>query len=602
MKKTIYTAFLAAAALLASSCSDFLDKKSSAYDSDGFYESEAGLNEGLTAVYRAVSYDQNWGVAQVHMQDVYCPYGLQNIQNNTISAGPGLTPDESYVKSYWNGHFAAVTRANNCISGAKADFNGLLNPQSDLTQTYRRRLAETYVLRGYAYYNLLQAFGDLPLLTRAATPEDRNMSLTPKEEIADYFINELKSLADAEILPFYPEEKGRVGNGMLQLLVARYAMLAGSNNFNGKAKDYFQIAADYAKKVKDAGGLANDYADLFTTAGQAKADVQNEILWTYNYSYGTTNLLTNLRLGHAIRTAGGSTVRFPSPLLEVIFECTDGKRIDESPLYDPTKPYLNRDPRMEQTLLMHGQEFWYSEGKKAVRLNCYDATCDQFPKPTPPNKGKWYKALNLDVNNSNSVFSDPGIGIVWNKYNKDMTEFIGSACAMDLIVMRVAEAYNTYAEAMIELDKFSDATVVDAINALRTRVGMPKIEVVDPTRTTSKDKMRQIVRRERKAELAMEGVLLTDFRRWQIGDILNAAPIYGQPVPEIRWDGITKADMPTFTKNERYDLNDVPDYSAVADKYTVRDEKRFWKPCFQWWPIPREDLDKNPNFTLAEGY
>ena len=85
MKKTIYTAILAAAALLASSCSDFLDKKSSAYDSDGFYKSEAGLNEGLTAVYRQLIYDQNWGVAAPQMQDVYCPYGLQNEENNTIT-------------------------------------------------------------------------------------------------------------------------------------------------------------------------------------------------------------------------------------------------------------------------------------------------------------------------------------------------------------------------------------------------------------------------------------------------------------------------------------------------------------------------------------
>lgn len=601
MKKTIYTAILAAAALLASSCSDFLDKKSSAYDSEGFYKSEAGLNEGLTAVYRQLIYDQNWGVAAPQMQDVYCPYGLQNEENNTISAGPGLTPDQSYVASYWNGHFAAVGRANNCISGAAIDFNALIegNGPSD---TYLRRLAETYALRGYAYYNLLQAFGDLPLLTRAATPDDATMPLTDKQEIAQYFITELSKLADAKILPFYPEQKGRVGNGMLSLLVARYAMLAGSHNFNDKANEYFEIAAKYAKYVMDEGGLAQNYGDLFTTEGQSKADVQKEILWAFNYAYGSQNLLTNLRLGHALLTAGGSTVRFASPLLAVIYECTDGKRIDESDLYDPTKPYMNRDPRMEETLLMHGQEFWYDNGKKAVRINIYDPTCMQFPKPTPPKKGTWYSWTNMDTFTSHSAISDPGVGVIWNKYNKDMTEFIGAACAMDLIVMRVAEAYNTYAEAMIELDKFSDPTVAAAINEVRARVNMPKIEVVDPTRTTSKDKMRQIVRRERKAEFGMEGLLLTDFRRWQIGDILNAGPIYGQPVPEIRYEGLTRDDLPNFKKDARHDINDVPDYTDVADKYTFRDAKRFWKPCFMWWPIPRAELDKNPNFHLAEGY
>jgi len=60
--------------------------------------------------------------------------------------------------------------------------------------------------------------------------------------------------------------------------------------------------------------------------------------------------------------------------------------------------------------------------------------------------------------------------------------------------------------------------------------------------------------------------------------------------------------LPNFKKDARHDINDVPDYTDVADKYTFRDAKRFWKPCFMWWPIPRAELDKNPNFHLAEGY
>lgn len=41
--------------------------------------------------------------------------------------------------------------------------------------------------------------------------------------------------------------------------------------------------------------------------------------------------------------------------------------------------------------------------------------------------------------------------------------------------------------------------------------------------------MRQLVRRERKVELAFEGLHLIDLRRWDIGDLENSQPVYGMP-------------------------------------------------------------------------
>lgn len=612
MKKLIYISFFAAAAFAVTSCSDFLDKKSTAYDSDGFYQSDAGLSDGLTAVYRLLLYDQNWNVPQCAMQDVYSPYGLEAEENNTIGAGGGLTPDQGYVNTYWAGHWAIVARANNVIDGAKVDFDGLFDPESDVSDTYRRRLCEAYVVRDYAYYNLVQAFGDIPFFPKGVTTEQYNEPRHDKKEIADHILNELLAIGESEFLPWTPEQTGRVGNGMVYNLIARWGLLAGSHDFGGNGQHYFQIAADAAKKVMENHSLAANYGDLFTHAGQAKGDVQNEILWQYTYSNEATWSSTHnlqfhvLRYGHTSRTAGGSSVRYPSTLIQVCFEDKNGKRIDESDIYDPTKPYLNRDPRMHHTLLMHGDTMWYNNNANAIVLNCYDQNSRQYPNP----RGNgWRSYTNLDVTGSASSFARAGLGMLWNKYNEDVTEAINTS-TLSIIVMRAAEAYLSYAEAMIEMNKLDDS-VYEAINKVRRRAGMPDF---GDERKGNQDLMRQIVRRERKVELAMEGVLVTDFRRWGIGDILNAAPIYGQPKGakdaaegeyNKGWDGLTKADMPKFYKTgkgDRYDLNDVPNFEDVKDKYTARDKNRFWADRFTWWPIPRVDLDRNPSLTNPEGY
>ena len=60
MKRNIYilSALLAGAVGL-TGCSDFLDKQSAAYDSDGFYRTDAGLDEGVTGAYALGYFPEN---------------------------------------------------------------------------------------------------------------------------------------------------------------------------------------------------------------------------------------------------------------------------------------------------------------------------------------------------------------------------------------------------------------------------------------------------------------------------------------------------------------------------------------------------------------
>ena len=185
-----------------------------------------------------------------------------------------------------------------------------------------------------------------------------------------------------------------------------------------------------------------------------------------------------------------------------------------------------------------------------------------------------------------------GVGYVWRKYANETAEQLMSS-STNLILMRYAEILLNYAEAKIELGEL-DETVYTAINELRHRAGMPN---VSDDRIGNVDKMKQLVRRERKVEFALEGLLFVDVRRWGIGDLINGQPSYGQPLPEIRYEGLSETDIPNFKTSARSDLNDVPSYEAYKEKLHVRDKNRFWAPRFTWWPIPRLETDRDPNLT-----
>ncbi|MDE5555421.1 MAG: RagB/SusD family nutrient uptake outer membrane protein [Muribaculaceae bacterium] len=603
MKRNIYIGAAAAALISLTSCSDFLDRHSSAYDSDGFYKSEMGLEQGVTGVYRLVGFNQNWDVPPTMVQDIYTAYGLQETENTTIGAGGGLTPDQSYVNTYWAGHWNIIARANSVIDGAKTDV-------SDMTDSYLQHLTEAKVIRAYAYYNLMTTYGDIPFFTSSVTPEGYLAGRTDKKVVADYLINELSEIVDSEALAWTGAQRGRVDRSAAAALLSRFALFAGSLDFGGEGQKYFQIAADAASKVMAHRQLATNFADLFTLDGQKKGDVRSEMLWELEYTPVGTNQTRHThrtRYGHTSRTAGGSSVRFPAQLLVDTYECADGLRIDESPLYDPKHPTLKRDPRFRLTIIGHSDTMSFSNnGGQTVQkviINAYDETTRIYPNPRRP--GTWGNTENFDITGTQVSFATYGSGWLWNKYNVDLAEgFSESSC--DISILRSAECYLTYAEAMIEMGKHEDASVLDAINAVRRRAGQPLlnsnacVEGESLNGMSVQDKFRQRVRRERKCELAMEGVIFTDMRRWQIGDICNEFPSYGNPIADVRYEGLTAADVPNFSYGldpNRSNINDVAHYEHYKEKLRVRDRNRFWAPRFQWWPIPRTDLDRDPNLS-----
>ncbi len=158
---------------------------------------------------------------------------------------------------------------------------------------------------------------------------------------------------------------------------------------------------------------------------------------------------------------------------------------------------------------------------------------------------------------------------------------------MSWIFMRYAEVLLTYAEAKIEMNQI-DASVVSAINRVRQRAGMP---VVDPAIEDNADKMRQLVRRERTVELALEGFRWFDIRRWKITELVMTGKIYGAAKSPT-----VAAGTPNFNTSPVTDLNNIPNYANSESARFTRDV-RFFGSKHYLFLIPQRERDLNKSLS-----
>lgn len=100
-------------------------------------------------------------------------------------------------------------------------------------------------------------------------------------------------------------------------------------------------------------------------------------------------------------------------------------------------------------------------------------------------------------------------------------------------VIRLADLYLMFAEALNEYKDSPDAEVYEYIDLVRERTGLEGVVKswtnysIDPGKPFSKEGMREIIRRERLNELAFEGKRFWDLRRWKLAEEYMNKPIRG---------------------------------------------------------------------------
>ncbi|WP_256011701.1 RagB/SusD family nutrient uptake outer membrane protein [Desertivirga xinjiangensis] len=517
-----------------------LDKPSS----ETFYANKTELGIAVNALYNRALYPQD---AEAWSDNYWERTGNGNdMIHGTTTIRSGMYGDT------WFACYKGIARSNKILDN--------LNKAKDVSDDERRQAeAQARFARAYEYGILITHFGDVPLIkTTLSLDESLTIKRTPKAEIKKFIYDELEFAAS--VLP--PTHKGLqyFTKGVALGIKARIAI----------SLNDWEAAADAAKRVMDLKiyNLYPSYRNLFLRVGQHSSEVilsfprSAAFDDTYDIQYSMS------------RNAGGFASNIPT--LDIIdsYECTDGKPIDESPLYDPKNPFENRDPRLAATIVVPGEN-WLGY----VYQNHPDAT-QVFSSKDNRN------VTNKDAKNASNPFAS-FTGYLWKKKIDETQVAQYNKVDLDQIVLRYGEILLIYAEAKTELNEI-DASVHEAINLVRARAyGVPvgSVNLYPAITTTDQVELRKVIRRERRVELVLEGTRYMDLIRWKIAEKAMNKKIVGVPV--------NKADYP-FPGTPAIDEDGIPSYDAFLSKLTVLDTRAFDPSKHYIWPVPYDELVLNP--------
>ncbi|MBR1415329.1 MAG: RagB/SusD family nutrient uptake outer membrane protein [Prevotella sp.] len=447
-------------------------------------------------------------------------------------------------------------------------------------------MGEAYWFRAYLHFELVQIYGEAQILTEPLDIDNAQLygSRNSRSEVIDQCISDLQKAA--ELLPETASEEGRLCKDAAYAMLSRVALYEGTwqkfhNNNSTRASELLTIAMDAAKQVID-----NKHYSLFYNADLVNAGI-NSLNQSYRYMFCLEDVQDNPAglmkkdnteyiLAHRHRDTDKMTLNvthammantcFVTRKMANMYLCSDGLPVEKSPLFQgytqAASEFQNRDARMDNTMLFHGEQYWN-------------------------NDGKWRTTWTIDdLNSCLTCNARSNSGYQTQKWGVEcqVADYYES---IDYPVIRYAEVLLNYAEAAYELNEnITDADLDLSLNLVRRRVNpsMPKLS--NSFVTTNGLSMREEIRRERTVELFLEGFRIDDLKRWKTAETEMPQDQLGVKMTgtwfESNWTGQAR--------------------SLNSDGCIVMYSGRTWTQKNYLYPLPQDQRQLNPQMSQNPGW
>ena len=648
MKKYINGFFVGLLTLAASGCSDYLDVVP-----DNTQEISALFNRKETA-YRALAscyhyipeHDNTYSFLGMSDEMIMSINRVTDGKNAVLGKISADQPIMSFWYGDWGGSWAEHAPCEESLFVPLRICHTFLNNIDrvpDMSQSEKSRWSgEVKFLIAYYHFLLFTQYGAIPII-REETPLDvsdkaNQQAREPVDSVVNYIVRMLDESVDAlPVRIINTSELGRIDQLINRCFKAKVLLYAASPLFNNNPlyyslenKDGTKLfpqddkqleqekwkralaayeeamnrcqtanvrlfkypASDYSKTV-DARNFRNDSIRLPYMYNYQYAMVSKwneEVIWgcsrTTNQVLEWHEIQRSINYKSSAATSTGDAWQWFGPTLNAteFFYTQNGLPMDEDPTFD----YENRDSVVtitadhstvaqvgEQTAYMflnREPRFYASIGFDRSRVRGYGTLYNLKMRYQEANGRKTHD--DIDV---------PTSGVFLRKLMHPDTQGNGTITRYPWPIIRYNEMMLSYAECLNEVyGEQKQNEILALLDTIRARSGVPSVEEAwanakHANKYMTKEGMREIIKQERTVELAFEGYRNDDVRRW-----LEGAKYFNTNIWQWNSDATTAADY--------YKRVQDPELLHV---FTTRN---------YLWPIPTDEMVKNPNLVQNPGY
>lgn len=441
-------------------------------------------------------------------------------------------------------------------------------------------MGEAYFFRAYCYFELVQLFGDVIYVSEPVDLDNESLygKRNDRLEVITACINDLKNAV--ELLPDVPAEAGRLCKSAAYAFLSRVALYEGSwqkyhKNDLSKANLLFDEAVKAAEKV-----MADTQFELFYNNDFGGCDSYRYMFILEDVQCNPLGLTKSSNKEYILAkrheevlkpiglniTQAVSSAFFPTRKLANMYRCQDGLPIEKSVQFKGyntmTSEFENRDNRMNATLLKHGQKYWN-------------------------NDGKWRNAWD-DTDLENALVADVRGNTGYSAYKWATERSVADHKeGYDFPVIRLAEIYLNYAEAIYELNgKITDEQLDASLNLVRKRSNPDMTKLSNKLVTDNGLDMLEEIRAERTVELFHEGFRIDDLKRWKTAEIEMPGNRIG-----VLWKG---TQFETSWDKQSNPLD--------ADGCVIKYDGCVWAEKNYLYPLPSNECQLNPALGQNKGW
>ncbi len=254
--------------LTITSCKKFIKEELVTTLTEDYYKTDAGLEDLVKSAYAPLQWKYtgeqsyamyNFGVDEFREGDQF-----NNVRYSDYDAN--LNSNDAFVNDLWTNNYAGIRRCNQGID-LISKFN---DASSKLLATQAQkdlRIAELRALRGYYYFQMLQQFGGIPLVTSVPTDPQFEFPRASVAQVYDQILSDLKTAGPVLPWRYAGADRGRATRAMAWHFLAKAYLTRGSAvaDVRGQKSTDMDSVIYYANDVITNSGhaLEADYGSLF---------------------------------------------------------------------------------------------------------------------------------------------------------------------------------------------------------------------------------------------------------------------------------------------------------------------------------------------------